>query len=121
MNFASFEFCKELYEQSHWLPARCWYWVTTNQDQIILVDSPLAGGEYPAYTLGYLLRKLPELDGRGYIQLTKMSQEYQAVYAINTRDDMGRAYAESPEDAAAKLAIELFKQGILTKDTPHAK
>lgn len=28
--------------------------------------------------------------------------------------------ANSPEDALCKLAIELFKQNILTKDSPNA-
>lgn len=91
---ASLDLCKELYEVSEW------------------EADAFRDGITPAYDLGYLLRKLPvhisieshaTLDGKG-------SRWYKAV--DNSAEESCRAV--TPEDAAAKLAIELFKQGVLT-------
>ena len=91
----------------------------------------------PAYDLGYLLRKLP--DGvklerqRRYMPSEDTSREQwviepgdllQVTNGTETvrlpMGDLGDEYlpdllADTPEDAAAKLAIELFKQGVLTR------
>lgn len=82
-----------------------WWWrdVQALQDQIV-----------PAYDLGYLLRKLPS---GCYV----MQQSDEEIYegqrqqwgALGWRDY--GYFADTPEDAAAKLAIELFKQNVLTK------
>jgi len=76
----------------------------------------LSGWPRP-YTLGYLLRKLsrsvegseeivlePSWDGKGW------NARYPADRNIASR------FGDTPEDATAKLAIELFKQGVLTKE-----
>jgi hypothetical protein len=62
-------------------------------------------GDIPAYDLGYLLRKLPQ----PYSIMAYSTGRLVAVQGEVT------ATADTPEDAAAKLAIELFKQGILTR------
>lgn len=60
------------------------------------------------YSLGYLLRKLP-------------TRSVYTLYVANidgswSIDGMGKTIADAtPENAAAKLCIELFKKGILTK------
>ena len=98
MNTASLELCKELFELSGW-------------DGTAYEHELLNGKHYtrtlpvkemthfdqntyiPAYDLGYLLRKLPPSIQR----------------------------ADTPEDAASKLAIELFKQKrVIPTSTPQS-
>jgi hypothetical protein len=116
MNVASFELCQELYEMSGWL---------TGIDGSCYVSLPGEGKHYevrpltdtgndsiqicPAYDLGYLLRKLPP----GNV-LTSLDGEWIASTSPKV------ATAPLPEDAAAKLAIELFKQGILQRGGDEA-
>lgn len=87
--------------------------------------------QFPAYPLGYLLRKLPpdlELDDTKY-KLTldcKSAQVWRASYCQAIEHRKGRnlvqnwkylaAEGNTPEDAACYLAIELFKQGVLTRE-----
>lgn len=73
------------------------------------------------FSLGYLLRKLPSvIDGERMhydLYLRKWSDgTWSAYYNSDVRAslDAPDADADTPEDAACKLAIELFKQGILT-------
>ncbi|MDQ0868995.1 hypothetical protein QFZ70_001468 [Arthrobacter sp. V1I9] len=103
MNVASPELSEDLYALSNWCPSeRC--------NGIHYATSP------PPYYLGYLLRKLPSLNATGYVQLTKTRDAYHALYTINGKDRISEVLEVTPEDAVAKLAIELFKQGILTRD-----
>lgn len=61
------------------------------------------------YSLGYLLRKLPRA------AIVSLPPKYRAsIYVTGVTDELVFD-ADTPEDAACKLAIELFKQGILTK------
>jgi hypothetical protein len=90
--------CRELYELSGWGEPPINYWGTSICG---VAESPY----YPNYSLGYLLRKLPDgdyefiKDGSGYLILS-----------------IGHAArAATPEDAAANLCIELFKAGVLRK------
>lgn len=76
----------------------------------------------PAYDLGYLLRKLPakidtgesvelhEIYGWLYMSMAEDGKEWHFGYGVV--DLHGQA--DTPEDAACKLAIELFKQGVLS-------
>lgn len=73
---------------------------------------------HPLYTLGYLLRKLPneatseKHGGYHYLYLHHGKQDWYAYYGqIDTAELI--AWGDSPEDAAAKLAIELIKQKVL--------
>ena len=109
MNVANFELCQELYGLSGWLTGvdgNCYVSLTgerrgfevrlltdTDNDQIRIC---------PAYDLAYLLRRLPV----GNV-LTSLEDEWIASSSPKVTT------ATTPEDAAAKLAIELFKQGIL--------
>ena len=80
----------------------------------------------PAYDLGYLLRKLPPVIQDPYDKVFKHLQlwingdatvhvGYVEPYAHDDKVAYAQ-HADTPEDAACKLAIELFKQGILTKE-----
>lgn len=111
MIIASLELSKTLFELSGW-----------QADNIIYGDllpnekgfkRPVIAYEYD---LGYLLRKLPteyEVDLVAY-----PLGGWQAGYEFDKSAGIEAAYkyefhADTPEDAACKLAIELFKQGIL--------
>lgn len=63
------------------------------------------------YSLGYLLRKLPG------VKLEQIDKDYwnaQTSYDDGTEiPDYKSCDADTPEDAAALLCIELFKQGVL--------
>lgn len=130
MNVASLELSKELYELSGWgLDTGRFY----NPDGSVMnLSLKELVGELPnwaicpTFDLGYLLRKLPaevasqEYDGEeARLWLRKDQDLYFGFYAVmtkkNCRSDFGVS-ADSPEDAAAKLAIELFKQGVLTRE-----
>lgn len=78
---------------------------------------------WPAYDLGFLVRKLPD-----YVKLFRNNegQYYSAAVTANFRhprnplgspDDAHQWYiSDTPEDALSKLAIELFKSGVLVKE-----
>lgn len=113
MNVASFELCKELYGLSGWEP---------NEQH----STKKQGDGYVTttrYDLGYLLRKLPkELPARSDLKglsvmtpsicWSEFDKQWEACYS-DAQDNDGLSYADTPEDAAAILCIELFKQGIL--------
>lgn len=112
MNVASKGLCKDLHELSGWTRTHTvWHYDT--------IVSPFACGYEdinaaihftPAYDLGYLLRKLP-----GTTQTFKMpSGKYRCW--LNISSTTTTFEHDTPEDAAAKLAIELFKQGILERE-----
>jgi hypothetical protein len=125
MNVASLELCKELYELSGWIKADDWGFRKYSAKGIAMnYGSRLGKYEIPAYDLGYLLRKLPKTvpnddnGGSYYFDLHfvpyKDSGDWTACYdnavGVTYKYD---AFADTPEDAACKLAIELFKQEIL--------
>lgn len=146
MNVASKELSEELYELSGW----GWYiapdatrehyyrsrykdddeaWVDgelvvmTPRERINIQMSMLSQPEFPAYDLGYLLRKLPD-----YVKLFRNDKHkwYCATVTggfkhpgnqLGQPDTAHSWYiADTPEDAAVELCIELFKQEILHKE-----
>lgn len=121
MNSASLKLCRELYDLSGWGGDdprfninEGWYKEgKPNQKSILLA---------PAYDLGYLLRKLPRSiqvdESVGYLVIGPSVAQWQVGYLMNG-EYMERQFLfadKVPEDAACKLAIELFKQGILKRD-----
>lgn len=125
MSTASLELCKELYELSGWEADNViWGDLLPNEKGF---KRPIVGYEY---SLGYLLRKLPSsinLVGKGGLRtlgLNKLGDNtYMADYWRANAKGVelpwyGRLKtgADTPENAACKLAIELFKQGILTRE-----
>lgn len=130
MNVASLELCRELYGLSGWADASFYYYrddksgVAGIKQWHVQVD-PTKEFVNHAYDLGYLLRKLAEVESVG-IQFNHpdhrtalMPDRWMGKYVAYTvwMPQGGYPVADTPEDAACKLAIELFKQGILTKES----
>lgn len=96
MEVASLSNCKRLFELSEWIPSETS--VLETSDGVIP----------PAYSAGYLLRKLPD-----YCPLQRRTNGTWFIYPneINPKE----ITADTPEDALALLAIKLFEEGVLTK------
>jgi hypothetical protein len=111
------ELSKTLWELSGW----------KNEEQPIHPDWDSFTDLVPAYDLGYLLRKLPPV-------LKEDGDNFHLCIMANATSNIGKWFADylnikrkqwlldskevdsnadNPTDAACKLAIELFKQGIL--------
>ena len=89
MNVASLELCKELFELSGWGETEHMHWRPTPMGDL---DPNKGIAICPAYSLGYLLRKLPD-----------------NASVIKRRDDYG-----------AKLPSESYRRGFLhDADTPE--
>lgn len=113
-NHASLELCKELYELSGW-------W-DDNLEKYDSHDGTIVRfGNIPAYSLGFLIRKLPAMIEDGgvehWLTVEKHEQDdYMVAYSGHGSILIGSPHADTPEDALAKLAIELHKAGILGGD-----
>ncbi len=125
MDTASLTLCKELYEVSGWKDTDYFYQFVEYGDLSTgyyltnpTLEMPLHANAYPAYDLGYLLRRLPQNSWAGYTDTSgQRGYALAKTYAWNKRgndiDKIAECRADTPEDAAANLAIELFKHGIL--------
>lgn len=130
MNLASLELCKELYELSGWNPKHFIYDTSYTDNWLRWVAEFDPGTRermllkaVPAYDLGYLLRKLPRISEDYWLTVQPVvfpqwCASYDQMDGITTKFE---SFADTPEDAAAKLAIELFTQGILTKEAGDEK
>ena len=142
MNVASAESCKELYELSAWMDTGISSKYETWKDSAKLWRTfgwfnP--DTDYPAYDLGYLLRKLPPqlvrknggVTKRWHLHLevwtdivTDEPNGWVASYQSNRNDTgvyvaKGREmieFSDTPQNAVANLAIELFKRRVLQKE-----
>lgn len=118
MNTASLENCKKLYELSKWGDyyndvAMEYFWDKDELKQKTMSITSLKDF-VSAYDLGYLLRKLP-----AEVALTKFIDSNGVErYQVNhhTPNKLFNLITDTPEDAAALLAVALFNQGILTKE-----
>lgn len=122
MNVASLENCKRLYELSGWEDSLWHNQVCQARDGAYSWSvSDREGGyeHYPAYSAGYLLRKLP-----GYAVLKHVDEEHaidgdtfwKAIYQSSIEGKWIEAKGcDTPEDALALLAIRLFEEGVLKK------
>lgn len=128
MNVASKELCEELYAVSGWYPepAALWgyYWFDIDLRTGKPCEWKIAryfGPRDPehqiaAYDLGYLLRKLPTNIGSNLIlEADGKGKDKWCIYYDAAPVQIKSYYNVTPEDAAAKLCIELFNQGILTR------
>lgn len=115
MNVASLDNCKQLFELSGWKDTGNGFgWIKGAGNELYLVsirnDEEI---KIPAYSLGYLLRKLPATS-----KIINVSTDKAQIYGALFYDQHGEKSrfelaADTPEDAACKLAIELIKQGVL--------
>ena len=71
---------------------------------------------YQAYDLGYLLRKLNEARITRRIPMRLTMDANSVGYSFGYEEYLRTTHEERPEDAAAMLAIELFKKRLLTHD-----
>ena len=123
MNVASRELCKELCELSGWDYSVAWSRLTDTpdgrEDWMLGTPHSQAIEIYPAYDLGYLLRKLKShLADNQWLDIRineRNKAGYVGAYGTWEQGHLEYLEASTPEDAAAKLAVELFKQGVLTK------
>ncbi len=137
MQTASLELCRTLSELSGWTDTdKSWFlgskysstepdWNAGNTDT---EDGNGYFKQFPAYDLGYLLRELPNTESRQHdstedlysLMITWETEisKWKAGYKHNTDNywQLHKAVADTPEDAACKLAIELFKQGVLKRE-----
>lgn len=141
MNVASLELCKELYAISGWTfstTAYADYWMSDPDNPAHISIKRYFGSRnfvegfvsVPAYDLGYLLRKLPYFidtkDARGTFELS-LKKTHKLYWAGYNKPELGRwlydknhgvwerpCEADTPEDAAAALLIELIKQKVIT-------
>jgi hypothetical protein len=109
MDVASLELCKELYKLSRWaLTEKHWY-------KGELVYNAPYGWDCSAYDLGFLLRKLPaKVENSSPLEFEKVRSDIY-LFRYGGLGPRFMASYDTPEDAACMLAIELFKQGIITK------
>lgn len=127
MNTASLELCKELFELSGWgldgdFRESMFWWFDNGGDwkAQYLHESTVGRIQHPAYDLGYLLRKLPTDQVKEHLHYS-LNLLYANSYSHwvcgygGTRPIKGltREYSVNPENATAKLAIELIKQGVI--------
>lgn len=112
---ASLELSRTLYELSGWYSNP--YWYRHPGGMTSLAPAPDRYGEQfkkvcPAYSFDYLMSKLPRREpewGTGiHLKWIVRINEWSAGYVkgIYTQD-------EDPTNAVCKLAIELWKQGVL--------
>lgn len=120
MNVASLERCKELYELSGWTDLEIrdsWFLNLGDKGGKNFVAPSVVTQNWicPAYNLGYLLRKLPESVDSIYGLLlypTSGGQWFAGYYEPDGLEQY-EVHADTPEDAACKLLVELIKQGII--------
>lgn len=114
-NVPSVHLCRELHKRSGWvLTEKHWH----NGEPHSNVPY---GWDCPAYDLSFLLRKLPQNSWVGYVDTSgQRGCALAKTYTWNEQGNDVRKIAEcragTPEDAACLLAIELFKQGVLTRE-----
>lgn len=127
MQVASLELCRELYELSGWnthvyhLKNR-----SVGSTSASPFDHPRGNAICPAYNLGFLVRKLPPLIGRARFPCISYPINMWVAGYTSDIDNWHHLKqfdyletADTPEDAACKLSIELFKQGILVKEVSN--
>lgn len=115
---ASLAPCRELYELSGWDDTDFGHQPVLRPGyegvHRVVITQPKSNNIIPAYDLGYLLRKLPPTDESGdHWEMWRSLDGMSWIIDCPTLDTVNEA---TPEDAAAKLAIELFKRGVLKKD-----
>ena len=119
MNVASLELCKELFGLSGWEDTYFVYQSSVVANIFPREQANNMGFGYPnlpAYGLGYLLRKLPknisDIDFVYWHTLNRTRDGWETAYEAVDLDKYS-CEADTPEDAVCKLAIELFKKGLI--------
>lgn len=116
MNVASLELCKELYELSGLSDTDKWYMETNNGGEHVVGyrHSRPRNKTFPAYDLGFLFQQLKEPVSEIRF-VPQMNGKWLLLYTVSGETEDYELFADTPEDAACKLACELFKQKVLRK------
>lgn len=128
MYVASIDLCKTLFEMSGWGKSHRphgmqLYAVSKNGEYLGITGDKFLLKDFdkfvPAYDLGFILRKLPEIrletwhNGQVVIKYYTVSG---VPSKLERKGKIVKAEADTPEDAACRLAIILFEQGVLVKE-----
>jgi len=111
MNTLSKELSERLYKVSNWKDTEWWFFEDKPvyiQIEKVIADLKLT---IPAYTAGYLLRRLTA--GVELLKIGGLTDHYMAKYDGFYK--VSKA-GDTPEDALASFAIELFRLGILKRE-----
>lgn len=119
MQTASLDLCKELHGLSGW-DDTYHRWSKDIYGHDVVIDILAAGTTVPAYDLGYLLRKLPTrtVIKKEHDASPELPEETPAHFRALYDTVDGQHFwlgADTPEDAACELAIELFKHGVICR------
>ena len=119
MNVASLELSKQLWKLSGWKCQDAYIQVKDPEAPIELLSeySPvLSRNDYDiivsAYDLGYLLRKLPAEVRNESLTLDRVAGGWSCRYGLMSPNKI-EIRADTPEDAACKLLIELIKRKVI--------
>lgn len=128
---ASLENCKRLFKLSGWEDTDKWLIVNEFGESSPINSKAIHNKSYPAYTAGYLLRKLPDRiqdDNGNYFALMGFPNGINPWFAykggLDGKDarwpiDRGIPFykrvfqADTPEDALCLLSIRLIEEGVL--------
>lgn len=119
MHVASLENCQKLWKLSGWEYYQAKY--RKNGFLVTWGYMKLMKGEAPAYSAGYLLRKLPKYLDDDYPKarraLNDFDDGWEASYVrqdeFHPPETLHGCTADTPEDALCRLAIKLFEEGVL--------
>ena len=127
METASLELCKTLWELSGWAGTERYFQEGGTVWHNLEDDVSVENSKFVcfAYDLGFLLRKLPAMEGPNSDDIGRLTV-FNSKEVTNGKRAWSAGYdnmdcyfyiqeADTPEDALCKLAIELFKQGVLKK------
>lgn len=132
MEVASKELCEELYRLSGLEDTHAWYtgerlfWkdMSNYGDESIVFANDEYNNDIPAYSLGYLIRKMPNNE-EYRSDLVKFKDEWEAYlwgptpfssFGSTNLIVLARGINKSPENAVCSLLIEMFRQGILKRE-----
>ncbi len=116
MNTASVDLCKKLYQLSGWVEATYEHELLNGEHYTTTLPAremkhSTQNTYIPAYDLGYLLRMLP----KDFSLQPIIGASWHIEYSSRSHRSNIIKQADTPEDAACKLAIELFTRGILKR------
>ena len=120
MTVATIDLCQTLFMNSGWIGTNLNHF-RFHDGKVSVEARPISAyisaRGIPAYDLGFLLRRLPPSTAIRKRSTMSAGKEYSASAAVRSGI---AALDRTPEDAAAKLAIELFKRAVLRKQSDDA-
>lgn len=111
---ASLENCKRLFKLSGWEDTDKWLIVNEFGESSPINSKAIHNKSYPAYSAGYLLRKITEaiLNADLYDFELYWYRSWKAMMRDADDKEIAKA-AGTPEDALCLLSIRLIEEGVL--------